>query len=71
MSKLSVDPITLLNRHVSGDWGDIHSEDRGENERALEIGARIFSVYGTEESRLWVITEADRAVTTILLSEEY
>ena len=46
-------------------------EDRGENERALEIGARIFSVYGTPDARLWVITEADRSSTTILRPEEY
>jgi hypothetical protein len=53
--------------------GDIHPEDDGLNEGALETGARIHSVYGTADdpNRLWIITEADRSATTILRSEDY
>jgi hypothetical protein len=64
-------PMDLLYRHQSGDWGDICPEDRGENERALKQAARIVSVYHLYETIVWVITEADRSATTILLPEEY
>ncbi|MBY0587189.1 hypothetical protein K2X85_08435 [bacterium] len=61
-----------LSRHVSGDWGDCELEDCQRNERALEDGARVFSVYRTTRDQVyWVITEADRSVTTVLLSSEY
>jgi hypothetical protein len=71
MERLEITPLALLSRHVSGDWGDIDPEDKGLNEQALEIGERIFSVYGPEDDRLWVITEADRSATTILRPEDY
>jgi hypothetical protein len=72
MERLGIIPLALLSRHVSGDWGDIDSEDKGLNEQALETGERIFSVYGPEvDDRLWVITEADRSATTILRPEDY
>jgi len=72
MERLGIIPLALLSRHVSGDWGDIDSEDKGLNEQALETGERIFSVYGPEgNDRLWVITEADRSATTILRPEDY
>jgi hypothetical protein len=65
-------PAVFLNRHVHGDWGEIDPEDRGLNEEALRDGARIFSVYHTSAGvKLWVITEADRASTCILLPDEY
>ena len=47
MEDAGINPAALLRRHVSGDWGDIHPEDDGLNEEALETGARIVSVYGT------------------------
>ena len=71
MERLEITPLALLGRHVSGDWGDIDPEDKGLNEQALKIGERIFSVYGPEDDRLWVITEADRSATTILRPEDY
>jgi hypothetical protein len=72
MNRLEIRPTDLLDRHVSGDWGDIHPGDRGLNEEALRTGERIFSVYGPKDSdRLWIITEADRSVTTILRPEDY
>ncbi len=65
------DPALYLARHASGDWGDVPSEDARENERSLEHGWRVLSSYPVGGRRVWVITEADRSVTTILLPEEY
>ncbi len=61
----------LLRRHLSGDWGALDTHDRRENVRALSAGARIFSAYETPAGRVWIITEADRSSTCILLPEEY
>ena len=61
----------LLARHASGDWGDLDEDDRRENQRSLRYGWRILSSYSVGEERIWIITEADRSVTTILLPEEY
>jgi hypothetical protein len=68
-----------LNRHVRGDWGCVCEEDWETNE-ALKAGDRILSAYAIDDSKpcdgfgdntLWIITEADRSVTTFLLPEEY
>lgn len=65
-------PVDFLGRHVTGDWGDVCKEDREANEEALEHQLRLLSSYRTREGvKLWVITEADRSVTTLLLPEEY
>ena len=62
----------LLMRHAAGDWGDIAEEDQGLNERALECGERILSVYNLPTGKtIWIITEANRSATTFLLPEEY
>jgi hypothetical protein len=53
------------------DWGDLDEEDRRENDYAVSRFLRIFSAYGKCPSRLWVITEAERSVTTILRPDEY
>lgn len=69
---LRVSPWALLNRHVQGDWGDLGDRDRRENERALTEGARLLSSYSLAgDTRIWIITEADRSATTLLLPEEY
>ncbi len=66
------DPSEFLRRHHSGDWGDLGSEDKQENELSLREGFRILSAYHTSQGvKLWLITEADRSATTILLPEEY
>ena len=65
------DPFAYLARHASGDWGELDAHDRRENERSLRHGWRVLSSYPIGEKRVWVITEADRSVTTILLPEEY
>lgn len=71
-------PDHFLDLHVSGVWGDLGEEDRQANERAVaheddpEKRSRVFSAYRTGKSvKLWVITEHDRSVTTLLLPEEY
>ena len=61
----------LVKRHNTGDWGDIDDDDRGLNEQALQIDARVFSVYKSVVATFWIITEADRSYTTILLPSEY
>ena len=60
-----------LERHLSGDWGDLDDEDKAETDYSVKNGFRILSAYNTLSGRLWVITEADRSVTTFLLPEEY
>jgi hypothetical protein len=71
MQGLGISPIALLSRHQRGDWGDLGAEDKRSNEEALKVGSRVFSAYRFDTVRLWVITEADRSATTILLPEEY
>jgi hypothetical protein len=59
-------------RHKHGDWGELPKEGVQENERSLEHGAKLFSAYQTRtDEKLWVITEWDRSVTTLLIPEEY
>ena len=66
------DPLGLLIRHVTGDWGDLDDEDKAENDLSVEKGFRILSAYKLEtDVKVWVITEWDRSVTTLLLPEEY
>lgn len=72
MANTQTDPAELLRRHQGGDWGDLDAEDKDTNQAALSNGARIFSAYQVAEAvKFWVITEADRSATTILLPEEY
>jgi hypothetical protein len=62
----------LLARHAAGDWGDVPPEDAAANDRGTFAGDRVLSAYVLSTGvRLWVITEADRSVTTLLLPEEY
>ena len=66
------EPEDFLRRHVMGDWGDCDEHDSQANEDAVAVGERIFSVYVTSAGvKLWVISEADRSSTTILLPDEY
>jgi hypothetical protein len=71
--KLSAEDILRgLERHQAGDWGDVCENDRKVNESALQNGERLLSVYHTNEKiKYWVITEADRSGTTVLLPEDY
>ena len=71
IKKAGQQPGEFLARHVSGDWGDVPPEDIMENEFSLKHGFRLLSTYRTSaDDKLWVITEADRSSTCILLPEE-
>ena len=63
----------FLSRHIRGDWGDLDEEDKRENEFSIQNGFRILSAYklNGDGQKIWIITEADRSATTILLPEEY
>ena len=64
--------MTALDRHSQGDWGDVGKEDWAANERALNEGSRLFSVYSNGHGvKFWIITEADRSSTCVLLPSEY
>jgi hypothetical protein len=64
--------IQFLRRHISQDWGELSEEDVRENELALQEGFRLLSSYRTSAGdKIWIITEADRSATTILLPSEY
>lgn len=66
------DVLLALRRHAGGDWGDVSEEDRLENEFSLPRTLRLFSVYHDRaEEKFWIITEADRSSTAILLPEDY
>jgi hypothetical protein len=64
-------PLRYLARHASGDWGEVDAHAYRENEQSLKHGWRLLSSYLVGEGCIWIITEADRSVTTILLPEEY
>lgn len=68
-----INPFALLGRHVVGDWGDLSDDDKMLNERALNHGdGRLMSSYEiASDLKIWIITEWDRSVTTLLLPSEY
>jgi hypothetical protein len=69
---LPSDVNDALDRHVTGDWGDVDEHDRQENELSLVQGFRLLSVYKDRNNvKFWIITEADRSGTTILLPDDY
>ena len=61
-----------LHRHQAGDWGELGEEDRQENDRALQAGMRLLSSYRSNGgATYWIITEADRSATTLLMPDDY
>lgn len=68
-----VSPTELVGRHLSGDWGNVDEADWQANDRALLEGARLLSAYALPVTgeRIWVITEWDRSLTTLLRPDEY
>jgi hypothetical protein len=64
-------PHDLIERHVSGDWGDVPLEDAKENEFSVKNGFRMLSSYQVGSERLWLLTTADRSSSCLLLPEEY
>jgi hypothetical protein len=72
LKKNGVIPLRLLSRHMRADWGDISPDDAAANADAVGTGARLLSSYTLpDRARIWIITEADRSATTLLLPEEY
>ena len=73
LESISQDDILFgIQRHQAGDWGALTDEDRLANDRALVEGTRILSAYRADSgTKFWIITEADRSVTTVLLPEDY
>lgn len=81
IGSLQADPFELFYRHACGDWGSVCAEDAKANEDALRYGSRILSAYELTAStdieppeetiKIWIITEADRSATTLLLPSEY
>ena len=71
LEEQGVNLLAYLKRHLNGDWGDLCEDDRAENEFSLKHGFRLLSAYITSHGKLWLITEADRSVTTFLLPSEY
>ncbi|MCG3126035.1 MAG: hypothetical protein CHACPFDD_00863 [Phycisphaerae bacterium] len=71
--RLNPDDVhTCIDRHAAGDWGDCGPADRDENDRSLVRQRRILSVYRDRRgTKFWVITEADRSATTVLLPDDY
>lgn len=72
LERAGISPTVLLGRHLRGDWGELDVADTASNELALLLHRRLLSSYVMPDGeRVWIITEADRSVTTILLPEEY
>ena len=73
LSQLTHEDILMgIRRHQSGDWGDVNTDDKAANDRALAEQTRIFSVYRSALGvKFWLITEADRSATTVLMPEDY
>ena len=63
--------IPLIERHLNQDWGDVCEEDKQSNNQALINCGRLLSSYKLGDETIWIITEADRSATTILLPSEY
>ena len=72
LRSLALNPLFYLSKHAFGDWGQIDDHDREANRAALKDGSRLLSSYTLNRNdRLWIITEADRSSTTLLLPQEY
>ena len=72
LEQASVQPFQLLARHQAGDWGEVCVEDKQLNDEALSDGTRVLSAYTLDTGvKIWIITEADRSATTLLLPSEY
>lgn len=69
--KFAVEITIALQRYAVKDWGNLEDEDKETNDVALEYGERLLGAYETCKGKIWIITEADRTVTTILFPEEY
>ena len=72
LAQAEQEPLEFLARHVTGDWGELDDEDKAQNDFSVKNNLRILSAYTLQTGeRIWLITEADRSATTILLPSEY
>jgi hypothetical protein len=73
MRQANANAAQYLFRHAQGDWGEVCAEDKAANDDALKHGSRLLSAYTLKGTnvKIWIITEADRSCTTILLPDEY
>jgi len=72
MDRSGQQPTTFLAKHVTGDWGDVCADDKKLNDQSVSEGSRILSAYKTTAGeKIWIISEADRSATTLLLPDEY
>ena len=62
---------SILERHHNGDWGEMGEEDCASNEQALKHNLRLMSAYTVKDTKVWIITEWDRSITTILFPDDY
>ena len=71
LERIEEQPMNLIRRHVTGDWGDLCADDIKANHQSISDGTRILSAYIMNSEKLYVITEGDRSITTVLLASEY
>ncbi|MFM0190133.1 hypothetical protein PQR25_30490 [Paraburkholderia nemoris] len=72
LNAVGIHPLRLLARHIHGDWGELPAEDLAANELALTSGGRLLSNYALQgDASIWIITEADRSSTTLLMPTDY
>jgi hypothetical protein len=72
LEETNQNPFVFVQRHQTGDWGELCEEDKRENDFSVRNGFRILSAYRTRNDvKIWIITEADRSVTTLLRPHEY
>jgi hypothetical protein len=72
LTRAAADPVEYIARHPAGDWGELDAEDTAANDRELRLGERIISAYRLANGeKIWIITEADRSATTVILPCQY
>ncbi len=71
IAEQGVDISALLQRHINGDWGNLTTREKWENDQSADLGYRLHSIYETHIGKLWIITEADRSTTRLQLPSEY
>ncbi|MHA2064070.1 MAG: hypothetical protein ACXABY_06785 [Candidatus Thorarchaeota archaeon] len=71
LAEQGVDIYALLQRHVNGDWGELTTREKWENDQSADFGFMVHSVYETHAGKLWIMTDADRSITRLHLPSEY
>lgn len=71
LQEKDISPILLLKKHATGDWSEMSADDQQSNSDSIKEGDRVFSAYTIDKQKIYVITEADRSLTTLLFADEY